>query len=316
MDNESDSHYHYEMSWSAGRFSLTLGLASAAILLAMPAAGASARPRTVLNVVAAENFWGSLAGQLGGRQVRVTSIVSDPNADPHEYETNPSDARLFASADYVIENGAGYDTWADKLLSAQPRAGRRVLTISSFLRKPTGTNPHFWYDPRDVFGVIDRITSDYERLEPSERSYFASRHAAVEAALATYRTQLASLARRFAGTKVAATESVFVYLASYLHMRLVTPSAFMDAVAEGVDPPASALATFDRQITARDFRVLVYNTQTVTPLTTNIRNGAKSQHIAVVGISETIAPPDTTFERWMVAELGRLSAALSAARRP
>jgi zinc/manganese transport system substrate-binding protein len=296
----------------ARRVPLLVALASASVL-AVPSAAASSGPRHVLSVVAAENFWGSLAGQLGGRQVRVTSIVSDPNADPHEYETNPADARVFASADYVIENGAGYDSWADRLLGSQSRSGRRVLTVSSFLGQGSGVNPHFWYDPAYVFRVIDRITADYESLEPGQRSYFASRHSAVEARLAAYRARLASITQRFSGTTVAATESIFVYLAGYLHLRLVTPAAFMDAVAEGVDPPASSLATFDRQIGARAFHVLVYNTQTVTPLTTNIRRGAQGRHIPVVGISETMQPPGTTFERWMGDELGRLSAALGRA---
>jgi zinc/manganese transport system substrate-binding protein len=300
------------MTSLARRLPLLVALAAASVLAA-PTAAAPTTPRHVLNVVAAENFWGSLAGQLGGRQVHITSIVSDPNADPHEYETNPADARVFASADYVIENGAGYDSWADKLLGAQSRSGRRVLTVSSFLGQKSGANPHFWYNPAYVFRVIDRITADYESLEPGERSYFASRHSAVEAELAPYRAGLASITRRFAGTKVASTESIFVYLAAYLHLRLVTPPSFMDAVAEGVDPPASSVATFDRQIGARAFRVLVYNTQTVTPLTTNIRRAAQGRHIPVVGISETMQPPSTTFERWMGDELGRLSAALGRA---
>jgi zinc/manganese transport system substrate-binding protein len=300
------------MSRFARRVLLLIALAATSVL-AMPSVAAPTGRGRVLTVVAAENFWGSLAGQLGGREVRVTSIVSDPNADPHEYETNPADARLFASADYVIENGAGYDSWADKLLSSQSRSGRLVLTVSAFLGQKSGVNPHFWYNPAYVFRVIDRITADYESLEPGERSYFAARHSAVEAALAPYRAGLASLTRRFSGTTVASTESIFVYMAAYLHLRLVTPAAFMDAVAEGVDPPASSLATFDRQIGAKAFRVLVYNTQTVTPLTTNIRQAALGRHIPVVGISETMQPPSTTFERWMVDQLGRLSAAFGRA---
>jgi zinc/manganese transport system substrate-binding protein len=302
------------MSWFIRRLAAGLTVALATTVLAMPTPAAPADGRAVLSVVAAENFWGSLAEQLGGRQVQVTSIVTDPNADPHEYETNPADARLFAAADYVIVNGAGYDTWAGKLLSAQPRAGRKVLTVSSFLGRPNGSNPHLWYDPAYVFRVIDKITADYELLEPSERSYFAARHAAVEAALATYRARLASLTQRFAGTKVASTESIFVYLAAYVHLRLVTPPAFMEAVAEGIDPPASALATFDRQIDAKDFAVLVYNTQTVTPLTTTIESATEARHIPVVGISETMDPPNTTFERWMVGELDRLGSALQESR--
>ncbi|MGH8996854.1 MAG: metal ABC transporter solute-binding protein, Zn/Mn family [Acidimicrobiales bacterium] len=282
----------------------------ALVWAAFPAAGAGAAPR-VLRVVAAENFWGSLAAQLGGTRVEISSIVTDPNADPHDYETSPADARMFAAADYVIENGAGYDTWADKLLAAQPRAGRRILDVARFLGRPAGSNPHLWYDPTYVSAVIDRITADLTALDPADRAYFARRHQAVEAALSPYRAALAAIRARYGGTRVASTESVFVYLAAALDLRIVTGSSFMDAVAENVDPPAAALASFERQIAGRDFSVLVYNIQTVTPLTTNLRRAATARHIAVVGISETMEPPTTTFERWMVTELDRVGAALA-----
>lgn len=272
-----------------------------------------AHPR-VIGVVAAENFWGSLARQLGGKLVRVQSIVSDPNADPHEYETSPADARAFASASYVILNGAGYDTWANRLLSAQSRPGRKVLTVATLLRKRVGDNPHFWYSPTDVFKVINQITATYRQLDPGAAAYFASRHAAVESALAPYRALLADISRRFAGTPVAATESIFQYLAHYLHLDLITAPSFMRAVSEGVDPPASSVATFDQQIAGRRFTVLVYNIQTVSPLTTSIRTETKARSIPTVGVSETIQPPTATFEQWMDSELRALSKALARGR--
>jgi zinc/manganese transport system substrate-binding protein len=297
---------------AACRRSAPVVLLIALVGASIPPAAASPQRQNILTVVAAENFWGSLAGQLGGRLVHVTSIVSDPNADPHEYETSSADARAVAGADYVIVNGAGYDSWANRLLSAQPEPGRRVLTVSSFLGKPNGSNPHLWYDPSAVSAVVNRITADYEALEPAARSYFAARHTAVETALAPYRAELSSIRARFHGVAVASTESIFVYLARYLGLRLVSPPAFMEAVAEGVDPPASALATFEHQIQTRAFRVLVYNTQTVTPLTTQLRQQATSAGLAVVGISETLQPPGTTFQRWMLGELGKLARALGA----
>jgi zinc/manganese transport system substrate-binding protein len=292
------------------RLACAAAMTAAVGTVAGPAPSAPAATRTI-QVVAAENFWGSLAGQLGGTRVHVSSIVTDPNADPHDYETSPVDARLFAAADYVIENGAGYDTWADKLLAAQPRAGRRVFDVAQFLGRPAGSNPHLWYNPTYVSKVIDHITADLIAIDPAARTYFKGRHQAVEAALAPYRAAIASIRSRYGGTKVASTESIFVYFAAALDLKIVTPNSFMDAVAEGVDPPAGAEATFERQIAGRDFSVLVYNTQTVTPLTTNLKQAANAQHIPVVGISETMDPPNTTFEHWMVAELDRIRTALA-----
>src|SRR3984957_9806897 len=98
---------------------------------------------TVLQVVAAENFWGSIVSQIGGSHVQVLSIVSDPNADPHEYESNATDARAVTNADYVIENGVGYDSWMDKLLSADGNnPDRKVLNVGDLVGVQDGGNPH------------------------------------------------------------------------------------------------------------------------------------------------------------------------------
>jgi zinc/manganese transport system substrate-binding protein len=283
-------------------------------LIGAGSAGAATGPAPgrVVKVVAAENTWGSLASQLGGKRADVISIVSDPNADPHEYESNPADAREIAAADYVIVNGAGYDNWASQLMSAQPEPHRKVLDVATLLGKKDGDNPHFWYGPQYVYRAINQITADYESIDPADKAYFAARHAAVEAAFAPYRASLAYITAHFSGTPVAATESIFQYLAQYLHLNLVTPYAFMQAVAEGNDPSAPSVATFYRQIKAKAFRVLVYNVQTVTPLTTTIKQATAAKDIPVIGVSETIQPPIDDFEQWMVGQLSDLANALDA----
>jgi zinc/manganese transport system substrate-binding protein len=295
------------------------GLVAAALLgfVALPLAPGLSVPMhrgghpAVIGVVAAENTWGSLAAQLGGRFVHVTSVITNPNADPHEYEASTAVARAFGQADYVILNGAGYDDWAAKILAANPERHRHVFVVAQLLGKKPGDNPHFWYDPADVSRVIDRISSDYASLVPADAAYFRRRLAAVEASFGPYRELLDTIRDRDAGDKVASTESIFQYMAESLHLDLVTPYPFMQAVADGYDPPVSAVATFERQIAGRDFRLLVYNTQTVTALTTNIRAQVAAKHIAVVGISETLRPPGTTFQEWMVSELSSISRALA-----
>jgi zinc/manganese transport system substrate-binding protein len=272
----------------------------------------AANPSAPLVVVAAENTWGSLAAQLGGLQVTVTSIVSDPNADPHEYESSPADARLMAAANYVIVNGAGYDTWADQLLAAQPESARKVLNVANLVGRAAGDNPHFWYDPTYVYRVVARITADYKALRPAQAAYFTAKAASFEQLLAPFRQRLAYIQDHFAGASVASTESIFQYLAEFLHLNLVTPYAFMEAVAEGNDPPTSSLVTFTRQIQQKAFQVLVFNVQTVTPLTTQLKEQAAAQNIPVVGVSETIQPPIATFEEWMDGQLDSLINGLNA----
>lgn len=264
----------------------------------------------VLQVVAGENFWGSIAAQLGGAHVSVTSVVSDPNADPHEYESSTTDARAFAAASYVVLNGAGYDTWAQKLLDANPVSGRKVFTVAAFLGKRNGDNPHFWYNPTYVERVADQITADYKALDPSNAAYYTKQRGVFEAALTTYHDRIAAIRSQFAGRKIGSTESIVVYMADALGLDLISPPAFMQAVSEGTDPPASAVAAFQQQLTQRQVSVLVYNKQTATSVTTNLQSIAAAQHIPVVGLTETIQPPTLSFEDWQAGQLAALQQAL------
>jgi zinc/manganese transport system substrate-binding protein len=265
----------------------------------------------VINVVAGENFWGSIALQLGGSKVSVQSVVTDPNADPHEYESSSNDARAFAEAQLVILNGAGYDDWGKKLLAANQASGRRDLNLADLLGKKVGDNPHFWYNPGDVVKVADSITANYKAIDPGATSYFDQRRADFTTALQPYTAEIASLKQRYSGAQVGATESIFVYMAAALGLNLTTPVEFMNAVAEGNDPPASAVAEFQNQITGNQIKVLVYNVQTSTAVTTNIKALAAAHHIPSVGVSETLLPENLAFQDWQLKQLKSLDAALS-----
>jgi zinc/manganese transport system substrate-binding protein len=265
----------------------------------------------VIQVVAAENFWGSIAAQLGGTHVNVISIVTDPNADPHEFETNTADALDFAHADYVILNGAGYDDWGQKLLDANPANGRKVLDVADLLRKAAGDNPHFWYDPDYVQQVINQITVDYQSLDPADAAYFNQQQTALESALAPYQQMIQAIKQTYGGTPVGGTESIVVYMADALGLNLISPPDFMNAVSEGNDPPTQSVAAFEQQINQKQISVLIFNNQTVTSMTTNLKQLAAAQGIPVVGISETMEPPDTTFQAWQYAQLTALQNALS-----
>jgi zinc/manganese transport system substrate-binding protein len=265
-----------------------------------------------LNLVAAENFWGSIATQLGGSQVTVKSVVSDPNADPHDYQSDTSTARAFATADYVILNGAGYDAWADKLLSANPNSKRKVFTVADLLGKKVGDNPHFWYSPDYVMKVADRISSDLKSIDSADADYYTAQRAAFTTALGPYMSRISAIRSKFAGQRIAATESIFDYMASALGLVLVSPPEFMKAVSEGNDPPADSVAAFQQAIQSRQATVLVYNVQTATDVTNTIKQMAVQQGIPVVAVSETLQPPDATFQEWQLGQLNALYNALNA----
>jgi zinc/manganese transport system substrate-binding protein len=285
------------------------------VVLAIGACGGSRPVASTgsIKVVAGQNFWGSIAAQLGGSKASVQSVVSDPNADPHEYETNTNDARAFADANFVILNGAGYDTWATKLLSANPSSHRTVLVAADLLGKKAGDNPHFWYNPDYVTRMADQITADYKSTDSADSAYFDQQRSAFTTALKPYTQRLGEIKAKFAGVPVAATESIFVYMASALGLNLISPAEFMNAVAEGNDPPASAVIDFQNQITSKQAKVLVYNVQTATAVTTNIRHLAALADTPVVGVSETLQPETATFQDWQLSQLLALQNALNAA---
>jgi len=265
-----------------------------------------------LQVVAAENFWGSLAAQIGGSQVNVVSIVSDPNADPHEYASNSTDARAIASANLVIINGAGYDSWATKIIGASPSSSRQLLNVSSLLNQPSGVNPHFWYSPSYVNRIVDQITENYCSIDTKNCSYYQNNLSLLQSKLAAYQIQIKDIAAKYKGIKVAATEDIFVYLAQAAGLNLISPADFIQAVAEGNDPPAGSVATFETQLNSGQVKLLVYNSQTVTPLTTAIKKIAGERNIPIVGITETIQPPNVSFQDWMNEEIISIEKALNA----
>jgi len=277
---------------------------------ATPASSSNSR----IQVVAAENFWGSLIAQLGGTHVSVLSIVSDPNADPHEYESNAADARAIADASLVIVNGAGYDDWAQQLIAASNSPNQVVLNVQELLNQSVTANPHFWYSPYYVNETVNAMYNDLVAIDPANTAYYTQQYAALNASLGQYNGLIDEIKQQFGGTEVASTESIFVYLADATGLDLVSPPAFMQAVSEGNDPPAQSIVQFDQLIQNRTIAVLVYNNQTVTPLTDTIKAEAAQQGIPVVGITETIQPSNATFQNWMYSELIALQNALEQAR--
>ena len=272
---------------------------------------------TVIQVVAAQNFWGNLVSQLGGSHVNVTSIVSDPNADPHQYSSNPANARAFANANFVVINGAGYDTWAQLILNSSTNPSQKVLNVQNTigLAGKSDLNPHFWYSPYYVNTTIHAMYKNLVAIDSADTNYFHQNYAALNSSLYhSYMSREAQIKQKFAGTPVAATEDIFVYMANATGLKVVSPDGFMVAVAEGNDPPAQDVATFQQLMMAGNStcHVLVYNQQTVTPVTQQIKSLAAQNQIPIIGVTETIQPPDVNFQTWMGAELISLQNALNA----
>jgi zinc/manganese transport system substrate-binding protein len=273
-----------------------------------------------LEVVAAEDFWGSIVGQLAGGRARVVSIITNPATDPHDYEATAQDARRVASADYVIVNGIGYDGWAQKLLDVGGVSGRRgparaVLDVGKLVGVKVGGNPHQWYSPASVEEFVARVAADLARLDPADAHYFAQRRDAYEATgLAEYKGLIAQIERRYRGTPIGASESVIAPLVGALGLTMKTPESFLDAVAEGNEPSAHDTAIVNRQIADHAIAVFVYNRQNATPDVGRLVDAARSQGIPVVTVTETLVPAGATFQAWQATELLGLRDALARAK--
>jgi zinc/manganese transport system substrate-binding protein len=267
-----------------------------------------------LRVVAAENFWGSIASQLGGTKVDVQSIIVNPSTDPHSYEPTAQDARTMAGAEMAIVNGVGYDNWAPKLLEASPASGRVVLNVGDLLGLKEGDNPHRWYFPANVRTVMSQITADYDRLDPRDAGYFAQQRQIFETTgLARYDQLRREIRASYAGVQVGYSESIFQGLGEDLGLKLLTPYSFVKAVAEGTDVTAEDKRTVDEQVEDRKIEVWAFNSQNVTPDVQRVNEIAKAKGIPIATVTETLSPASDSFEQWQVAELEGLMRALKAA---
>jgi len=269
----------------------------------------SAAPR--FQVVAAENFWGSIAQQLAGSKATVRSIIVNPDTDPHSYQPSAGDARTMAGAKFAIVNGIGYDKWASQLLAANPVSGRTVLDVGDLLGMKEGDNPHQWYSPSSVQKVINAITGAYDKIDPADKAYFAAQKKHFETvSLKPYDQLRAQIRKRFAGVPVGYSESIFQPLGQSMGLKLLTPYSFAKAVAEGTEISAQDKQTVDSQAQHRLIKVWVYNSQNATPDIQRINTIAKQQHIPIATVTETLSPATLNFEQWQVAELRGLIKAL------
>ncbi len=288
--------------------------AGSASALAGAGSGSAGGSSKVITAVASINAWGSILGQLGGTHVKTTSIITNPDTDPHDYEPTPADGKIIAKASVFVENGIGYDSWAAKAVAASPDPARTVLDVGKLVGVAEGGNPHRWYSPADVEKVADAITAALSKADPGDAGYFAQLRTAFETkGLAQYHGLIKSIKAKYAGTPVGASESIFTPLADALGLKLLTPPSFLKAISEGTDPSAADKAAIDDEISGKQIKVYVYNSQNATPDVSAQVKAAKARGIPVATVTETLSPQGASFQDWQAAQLRALQAALAAA---
>lgn len=270
----------------------------------------SAGNTSPIQVVAAENEYGNVVSQIGGKYVDVTSIMSDPNTDPHTYEASPQTAKAIAGAQLLIQNGLGYDDFMGKLESASPNANRKVIDVQTLLGLPDSTpNPHLWYKPTTMPQVAKAIVKDLSAIDPAQASYFQDNEQKFEQSLQPWYKELAAVKKEFPNAPVATTEPVCDYMLEASGMKNMTPWAFQAAVMNGTDPAPQDVTLQKNLFTQHKIKVFLYNQQVTDTLTTTLLNLAKQNDIPVVGVYETM-PSGHTYQSWMLDEVQDLQNAL------
>lgn len=264
----------------------------------------------VVNVVAAENEYGDVIAQIGGAHVHVTSVIADPNTDPHSYESSTRDAAAVAQADLIVVNGLGYDAFMPMLEDASPRAGRMVIDVGRVFGRKTGDNPHQWYDPATMPRVGALVAAQLDKDDPADAASFQTNLRRFDASLSAYTRSIAAVKRRFAGTPVAVTEPVFGYALAAAGLRVFTPPSFQLAVQEGNDPAPQDVQIEKDLLTGHKVKLFAYNQQAIAPITASLLPLARAHHIPVVGVYET-KPASMSYQQWMVAEMTAVYKALS-----
>jgi zinc/manganese transport system substrate-binding protein len=280
---------------------------SFALVLALGAPAFAAEDK--IAVVAAENFYGDIASQIGGDRVTVVSIMNNPDQDPHLFETTPATVRQIARAQIVILNGANYDPWMEKLLASTPRATRAAINVAQLTGRNPGDNPHLWYDPATMPAVATAIADALSKADSAHASDYAARLKVVLASLARITQRVAELKIKHAGTTVTATEPVFGPMADALGLAMRN-QRFQLAMMNDTEPSARDVAAFERDLKDRKVRILIYNSQVSEKLTERLRDVARKSKVPVVGVTETM-PAHTSFQDWLLGELDALDKALS-----
>jgi zinc/manganese transport system substrate-binding protein len=266
----------------------------------------------VIVAVGAENEYANVIGQVGGKYVQASAIMSNPNTDPHTFEASASVARTVSAAQLVVQNGVGYDTFMTTIENAAPSSSRKVIVVQNLLGLPDSTpNPHLWYKPSTMPAVANAVAADLATLQPAHAAYFKANAAAFIASLTAWNNAIAAFKAQYANTPVATTEPVADYMLQAAGADNLTPWALQADIMNGTDPSAQDVAVQRNLFTQHKVKVFLYNQQVTDSLTESFISLAQANGIPVVGVYETMPVPGYDYQSWMLAEVQDLQKAVT-----
>ena len=272
--------------------------------------GSSVAGSTPIVAVGAENEYANVIEQIGGPYVKVSAILSNPNTDPHTFESSPSVAQTVSAAKLIVQNGVGYDDFMGQIESASPSSSRKVIVVQNLLGLPTDTpNPHLWYKPETMPAVARAVAADLSSLQPAHAAYFQQNAKAFVASLQPWYTAIAQFKAAYPNTPVATTEPVGDYMLEAAGTDNLTPFPLQASIMNGTDPAPQNVTLQNSLFTQHMVKVFVYNQQVTDTLTNSFRELALKEGIPVVGVYETMPVPGYDYQSWMLAEVKALERA-------
>jgi zinc/manganese transport system substrate-binding protein len=273
---------------------------------------ASTSSTHVIDAIGAENEYANVLSQIGGQYVHVSSILNNPNTDPHTFESSPSVASEVSAATLIVQNGVGYDTFMNKIESASPNPNRKVIIVQNLLGLPDDTpNPHLWYDPKTMPAAARAMAADLTALQSAHKAYFQANLAKFDQSLTPWLSAIAQFKATYHGVTAATTEPVADYMLQAMGINNLTPFAFQADIMNGVDPSPQDISLENGFFTKHQVKVFCYNQQVVDALTTSIRETALKAGVPVVGVYETMPTPGYDYQTWMLAEVNAIEKAIT-----
>jgi zinc/manganese transport system substrate-binding protein len=287
-----------------------LGLAACSSANGAESASDSAAAGAPIAVVTSTNVWGDIVKQVGGNEVAVTSVISDPSADPHSYEANAQTQLALAKAQLVVENGGGYDDFMINMLASSNAKVLDAVQISGNTGGAGGElNEHVWYDFPTVDKIAGQVATELGVIDPSNAATFTANAAALSTRVAGLSAKLDTIRAAHAGAPIAITEPVPLYLTEAAGLVNKTPAEFSEAIEAGTDVAPTVLQDTLALFTGKQVDAFVYNEQTTSPETEQLLAAAKDNSIPAVGVSETL-PTGKDYVSWMDSNITALAAAL------
>lgn len=284
-----------------GIFLLPVSLVFIVLLVIINRAPASTGSSKI-KVVAVENVYGDIVKQIGKDRLDVYSILSNPNLDPHEYESTFNDTNQIKTSKLVIENGIGYDTFVDKILTSINETNIKVINLGSEEGLSDSDNPHLWYNISYVKDLALNIKNNLSLIDPSNKDYYtANYNEFINSIYSTLNLQCYAIQDKYNGVKFISTERVADYLLQSCGLTAIK-NDFQKSIEDGNDPSVDSIQKFKDALTNHTAKLLIYNDQTISNTTEEIKKLAKDNNVPIIGVSESM-PLDKNYQGWMSDEL-------------